>query len=219
MKLNEWKQAVKNSKGVDYDKNYGKQCVDLVNDFANRVLGIKDCFYGLTYAYEIYTRYSSISKINTNFSRINVNAPGEYPKVGDVIVWGKEKNGYAGHTAVCIENGSTDGFKVFEQNYDGKGGIREYTYSGYKNVSGWLRPKNQSNIKEEVKKAAKYGNAYMLSAQNVYCDSLLMTKIGSVSKDEGVYLDGSGSGNDQIVYRCGNYYKTGYVKGGTVKKN
>ena len=70
MTLNEWKQAVKNSKGVDYDGLYGRQCVDLVNDFANRVLGIKDCFYGLTYAYEIYTKYPSLTKINSNFTGV-----------------------------------------------------------------------------------------------------------------------------------------------------
>ena len=217
MKLNEWVSTIKKYGGIDYDGVYGRQCVDLVNHYANKVLGISGCFYGLNYAYEIYTKYPRLPKLYKNFKRIDVNARGEYPQRGDVIVWSKAKNGYAGHTAVCIENGSTDGFKVFEQNYDGKGGIREYTYIGYKYVSGWLRPKNQSNL-QEVKKVSRYGNAYMLSAQNVYCDSLLMTKIGSVSKGEGVYLDGSGSGNDQIVYKCGNYYKTGYVRGGTVKK-
>lgn len=213
MTLNEWKESVKNNKGVDYDGYYGKQCVDLVNDFANRVLGIKDCFYGLTYAYEIYTRYSSLSKINSNFSRIYVNEPGEYPKVGDVIVWGKEKNGYAGHTAVCISNGSTDGFTVFEQNHDGKGGIREYKYSGYKYVSGWLRPKNQSNLKEVTK---PYGNAKMKSSQTVYADSDLEMKVGSVSKNERVYYEGEGENHPIIVYKTAKGYKCGFVASNSV---
>ena len=216
MTLNEWKQAVKNSKGVDYDGLYGRQCVDLVNDFANRVLGIKDCFYGLTYAYEIYTKYPSLTKINSNFSRIYVNEPGEYPKIGDVIVWGKEKNGYAGHTAVCIKNVSTDGFKVFEQNYDGKGGIREYTYIGYKNVAGWLHPNNQSNLQEAAK---PYGNARMKSAQTVYADSDLELKVGTVSKNERVKQLDTGENRPLIVYKTKKGYKCGFVPIGSVIKD
>lgn len=216
MTLNEWKQAVKNSKGIDYDSLYGRQCVDLVNDFANRVLGIKDCFYGLTYAYEIYTKYPSLTKINSNFSRIYVNEPGEYPKVGDVIVWGKAKNGYAGHTAVCIGNGSTDGFKVFEQNYDGKGGIREYTYIGYKNVAGWLHPNNQSNLKPAAK---PYGNARMKSAQTVYADSDLELKVGTVSKNERVKQLDTGENRPLIVYKTKKGYKCGFVPIGSVIKD
>ena len=70
-----------------------------------------------------------------------------------------------------------------------------------------------------MKKVSRYGNATMKSAQSVYSDSLLKNKIGSVGNGEGVYFEGSGSGNDIIVYQCGNYYKAGFVKGGTVKKN
>ena len=66
---------------------------------------------------------------------------------------------------------------------------------------------------------SKYGNATMKSAQSVYSDSLLKNKIGSVGNGEGVYFEGSGSGNDIVIYQCGNYYKAGFVKGGTVKKN
>lgn len=217
MKFSDWKAAVIKSKGIDYDGVYGKQCVDLVNHYADKVLGISGCFYGLTYAYEIYTKYNQLSKLNKNFKRIDVNARGEYPKLGDVIVWSKAKNGYAGHTAVAL-SGDNTGFTVLEQNYDGKGGLRTHKYP-YTYVSGWLHPYNQNNLKEEVKKVSKYGNATMKSAQSVYSDSLLKDKIGSVNSGEGVYFEGSGSGNDIIVYQCGSYYKAGFVKGGTVKKN
>lgn len=216
MKFSEWKSFIIKNKGIDYDGVYGRQCVDLVNHYADKVLGISGCFYGLSYAYEIYTKYGQLSKLNKNFKRIDVNARGEYPELGDVIVWSKAKNGYAGHTAVCL-NGDRTGFTVLEQNYDGKGGIRTYKYS-YRLVKGWLRPNNQTNIKEVKKTVAKYGNADMLSAQNVFSDSLLKNKIGSVSKGEGVYFEGKGSGNDIIVYQCGSYYKAGFVKGGTVKR-
>ena len=127
MKLNEWVSTIKKYGGIDYDGVYGRQCVDLVNHYANKVLGISGCFYGLNYAYEIYTKYPNLPKLYKNFKRIDVNARGEYPQRGDVIVWSKAKNGYAGHTAVCL-SGDKNGFTVFEQNYNGRGGIREYRY-------------------------------------------------------------------------------------------
>ena len=214
MKFSEWINFVKKNGGIDYDGSYGRQCVDLVQHYAEKVLGISGAFYGLNYAYEIYTKYSKLEKINKNFKLIDAEAPGEYPKKGDVIVWSKKKNGYAGHTAVCLSGDST-GFTVFEQNYDGKGGIREHKYT-YSLVNGWLRPNNQTNLKEAVK---QYGNAKMKSDQKVYADSNLDIEVGFVNKYERVYFEGSGSGNDIIVYQCGSYYKAGFVKGGTVKKN
>lgn len=214
MKFSEWLSFVKKNSGIDYDGSYGRQCVDLVQHYAEKVLGVSGAFYGLNYAYEIYTKYSKLEKINKNFKLIDAEAPGEYPKKGDVIVWSKKKNGHAGHTAVCL-SGDKDGFTVFEQNHDGKGSIREHHYS-YSLVNGWLRPNNQTNLKEIVR---QYGNAKMKSAQTVYADSELQIEIGSVGNGEGVYFEGSGSGNDIIVYQCGSYYKAGFVKGGTVKKN
>lgn len=213
MKFNEWVQWVKNNGGIDYDGAYGRQCVDLAQHYADKVLGISGAFFNLNYAYEIYTNYSKLPKIKNNFKLIDATVHGEYPKRGDVVVWSKKKNGYAGHVAICL-SGDETGFTVFEQNYDGKGSIREHKYS-YSLVNGWLRPYNQANLVEPV---GSYGNAYMLSDQAVYSDSSLTDRIGSVNKNEGVYLEGTGNGNSIIVYQCGENYKTGFVKGGTVKK-
>jgi hypothetical protein len=66
---------------------------------------------------------------------------------------------------------------------------------------------------------SKYGNAYMKSAQTVYCDSDLTTKIGSVSSGERVYYLGTGEGNVIITYRTAKGYKAGFVKANTVKKD
>lgn len=212
MKFSEWLSFVKKNGGIDYDGSYGRQCVDLVQHYAEKVLGVSGAFYGLNYAYEIYTKYSKLEKINKNFKLIDAEAPGEYPKKGDVIVWSKKKNGYAGHTAVCL-SGDKDGFTVFEQNHDGKGSIREHRYS-YSLVNGWLRPNNQTNLKEVTN---VYGNAKMKSAQTVYADSDLEMKVGSVDKNERVYYEGVGEGNSIIVYRTAKGYKCGFVKGNSVE--
>ncbi len=209
MKINEWMNFVKKNNGIDYDGAYGRQCVDLVQHYADRVLGIAGAFYGLDYAYEIYTNYSQLPKIKDNFKLIDATVPGEYPKRGDVVVWSKKINGYAGHTAVCL-NGDNMGFTVFEQNYDGKGSIREHKYS-YSLVNGWLRPYNQTNL---TVVNDSYGNAEMKSAQTVYAESTLQTKIGSVDKNERVYYAGTGDGRPIIIYRFdnNNHYKSGFVK-------
>lgn len=212
MRFSEWLSFVKKNGGIDYDGSYGRQCVDLVQHYAEKVLGVSGAFYGLNYAYEIYTKYSKLEKINKNFKLIDAEAPGEYPKKGDVIVWSKKKNGYAGHTAVCL-SGDKDGFTVFEQNHDGNGSIREHRYT-YSLVNGWLRPNNQTNLKEV---SNVYGNAKMKSAQTVYADSDLEMKVGSVDKNERVYYEGVGEGNSIIVYRTAKGYKCGFVKGNSVE--
>lgn len=212
MKFSEWLSFVKKNGGIDYDGSYGRQCVDLVQHYAEKVLGVSGAFYGLNCAYEIYTKYSKLEKINKNFKLIDAEAPGEYPKKGDVIVWSKKKNGYAGHTAVCL-SGDKDGFTVFEQNHDGNGSIREHRYT-YSLVNGWLRPNNQTNLKEVTN---VYGNAKMKSAQTVYADSDLEMKVGSVDKNERVYYEGVGEGNSIIVYRTAKGYKCGFVKGNSVE--
>lgn len=147
MTLDEFLKKYKN--GVDYDGAYGKQCVDYVNEYAKDVLGIKNAFVGPYYAYQCYTEYNNYPNIKNNFNRV-ANGKTNHPTKGDVIVWAKERNGYAGHIAVVL--GATEHtIKVAEQNYDGKGSVREYTYPNYNNVLGWLVPKNKKINEPKVK--------------------------------------------------------------------
>lgn len=147
MTLDEFVKKYKN--GVDYDGAYGKQCVDYVNEYAKDVLGIKNAFVGPRFAYQCYTDYADYPNIRNNFNRVP-NAKTNFPNKGDVIVWSKERNGYAGHIAVVL--GATEHtIKVAEQNYDGKGSVREYTYPNYNNVLGWLVPKNKKVNQPKIK--------------------------------------------------------------------
>ena len=129
--------------GVDYDGAYGKQCVDYVNEYAKAVLGIPDAFYaqGIQYAYQVYTNYENLPRVKPHFTRV-ANGKTNYPAKGDVVIWGKARNGYAGHIAVVL--GATEHtLTVAEQNYDGKGSVRTYTYPNYNFVLGWLTPKHK----------------------------------------------------------------------------
>ena len=137
--------------GVDYDGAYGKQCVDYVNEYAKVVLDIPDAFYaqGIQYAYQVYTNYENLPRVKPHFTRV-ANAKSNYPSKGDVVIWSKERNGKAGHIAVVL--GATEHtLTVAEQNYDGKGSVREYTYPNYNNVLGWLVPKNKKVNEPKVK--------------------------------------------------------------------
>lgn len=220
MTQNKWLSWVISIGGIDYDRTYGKQCVDLVNNWALNVLGIKDCFYGLRYAYEIYTKFEQLPKLYQNFSKISVSKPGEYPKMGDVIVWkkGETKKRY-GHVALVLY-ADLEGFTVIEQNHDDKGTLRRHSYSNSEllEIAGWLRPFNQKNING-------YGNAYMLENQPVYSSSKLHenrlneSAIDTIYKGERVYHEGLGDGNAIIVYQKNGHYMTGFVKGKAVKKD
>lgn len=177
MTLSEFVEKYKN--GVDYDGMYGKQCVDYVNAYARDVLGIKNAFYGqgIQYAYQVYTNYHSLPYVKEHFIRI-ANEKTNYPTKGDVIVWAKERNDYAGHIAVVL--GATEHtIKVAEQNYDGKGSVRVYTYQNYNHVLGWLRArsekKNRPSVQEgqtlkTTKRAVLYNDYSAQSGARRICD-------------------------------------------------
>lgn len=219
MNFNEWVKA-RLGKKVDYDRMYGVQCVDLVNDFADSILGVKGCFYGVRYAKEIWTKRSSLSKIKSNFDFITPTYKNGELKPGDI---GIRTSGTAGHIFVIAEPTANGKIRYYDQNATNNGDAMSLRTKAYNKsiITGVLRPKNQSKFPKENKSmSGKYGNADMLSNQNVYADSTLEMRIGSVSKGEGVYYEGNGDGNCIIIYRFDNnkHYKAGFVKGGSVKK-
>lgn len=195
-------------RGIDWDGVYGVQCVDLVNHYVKNVLNINPVMIGN--AIEFYNKRKSSPFLYNNFSWIS-NTPEFIPNKGDIGVF-KTKSGF-GHVCVCTGEGTTSCFYSYDQNYPAsKHEPMTKIKHSYSNFLGVLRPKEQSIL-------VPYGDSTMLSAQNVYCDSLLKNKIGSVSKGEGVFHKGIGSGNICIIYKCEGFYKTGWVKAGTVKKN
>ena len=201
MTFQSWVNQVK--KGVDYDGRYGKQCVDLSNDFVHEVLGIRGAFYGVQYAYQMYTQFGNFSKMYKNFDKIDVNKRGDYPRKGDVIVWSKAKNGYAGHTAVAL-CGDSLGFVCIEQNYDGNGGVRIHKYN-YAQVLGWLRPKNQNKLKDE------YNSVIILNC-DVWADNNSKLKIGTLYQGDFVKVYERGQVNTALKYPVIGGYKVGIVK-------
>lgn len=122
------------NKSNDYDGVYGAQCFDLFQFYNRDVVGAP--FVTGAGAKDIWTTYPK-----DFYERID-NTPTAYPKKGDVIIWGSAYGPY-GHVAIASEDGNpqTDSFTVLSQN-DPAGVPSIYkTYSDWKGVLGWLRPK------------------------------------------------------------------------------
>lgn len=141
MTFDEYFKSV-NGKGVDFDGNYGVQCFDLVNDYADKVLGCKP-FVGL-YAWQIYTDFAA-QPSSERYTRI-ANTPDFVPIKGDIVVWAQSLNGKAGHCAVATGEGDTKYFTSYEQNWTGKNDPCTIVKHDYSHVLGVLRPKDRSNI-------------------------------------------------------------------------
>lgn len=140
-----------NGKGIDYDGNYGVQCFDLVNDYAEKVLGCKP-FIGM-YAWEIYENFAA-QPSSARFTRI-ANTPDFVPIKGDIVVWSKSLNGKAGHCAVATGEGDTTWFTSYEQNWTGRNDPCTIVKHDYAHVLGVLRPKDRSNIDPPAKAKVK----------------------------------------------------------------
>lgn len=140
-----------NGKGIDYDGNYGVQCFDIVNDYAEKVLGCKP-FIGM-YAWEIYENFAA-QPSSARFTRI-ANTPDFVPLKGDIVVWGKSLNGKAGHCAVATGTGDTKTFSSYEQNWTGRNDPCTIVKHDYAHVLGVLRPKDRSNIDPPAKAKVK----------------------------------------------------------------
>ncbi len=217
LKFSEWVNTYI-GKRTDYDGAYGVQCVDLIDCYIDKCLGLTKGFWGNAKYWWINRNKSTWLK--NNFDFVTPKYKNGELKAGDI---GIRTSGTYGHIFIVKESTANGKIKYYDQNATGSGDamtLREKPYtSDY--VNGILRPKNRNNIDtdKKVSKVAKYGNAAMASAQTVYADSDLTQKVGSVSKNERVLQLGTGEGNPIISYKTDSGYKTGFVRKGSVKKD
>ncbi len=120
---------------IDYDKSYGNQCVDLINQYCQEVLGIQNPIGELPgdTAYDIYQNYQG-----QLFDKI-ANTPTGVPSAGDIPFW-DTSIGSAGHVDLFI-SGDQNSFNGFDQNWPVGSPCHVQTHS-YGGVVGWLHPKN-----------------------------------------------------------------------------
>lgn len=137
-------------KGIDVDKAYGDQCVDVVLDYGEA------CFPGVGWQ----TLFPPVPNAKQLFADANPayfqaiannhNDPNQLPEIGDVMVfdatpqagYSNQLNNPAGHTGVCAGAGP-DGYNLVMQDGSNPNGTTFIKYSPwkYRPCIGWLRPK------------------------------------------------------------------------------
>jgi surface antigen len=120
-------------KGIDWDKKYGNQCVDVYRQYCHE-LGFKQS-PPVVGAKDIWDTY-----LKSDWDRVT-NTPDGVPLQGDVIIWG-DKVGKYGHVGIC-DSANKSSFISIDQNWpdDGGTGVLKQVKHTYTGVLGWLRSK------------------------------------------------------------------------------
>lgn len=150
MTLNEFLKKYRVGKSYGYNGTYVGECVSLVKCYIKEVLGVTPKSIGN--AKDYWSKRGS-SYIKGMFTPI-ANTPSFIPQRGDVFV---RSSGTYGHIGIVLE-ATADYFYTVEQNYNGCRVVKNIKHTDWKNIN-FLRPKNQSNIKEQF----AVGNTYTLT--------------------------------------------------------
>ena len=161
-------------KRTDFDGVYGVQCVDLIDCYIEKCLGLKKGFWGN--AKNWWTDRNNSSWLKKNFDFVTPKYKNGEMKKGDI---GIRTSGTYGHIFVVAGPASGGKFKYYDQNATGSGDkmtLREKAFtSSY--INGILRPKNQSNLKSETLPSYTVGKTYTITGvRGVYADKYAKTR-------------------------------------------
>lgn len=194
MKFNEWVTYRLENGPVDMDGAYGNQCIDLLIEYCQKVLGLTNGVIGADCAKNlIYNDY-----LMQNVERID-NYLEFVPQKGDIAVW---LGGQYGHVAICLGEANIDAFLTLDQNWKPQALTQEWHNYLYMAPLVFLRPKDQSNIKDEFQQ------------YNV----VVTTEVLNVRKGPGTEYDLKYFGEltpnaqEQVLNHCG-YRANGLVEG------
>lgn len=161
-------------KRTDYDGAYGVQCVDLIDCYIEKCLGLKKGFWGN--AKNWWTDRNSSSWIKKNFDFVTPKYKNGELKKGDI---GIRTSGTYGHIFVVYGPAANGKFKYYDQNATGNGDkmtLREKAFSS-SYINGILRPKNQSNLKSATLPSYTVGKTYTITGvRGVYVDKYAKTR-------------------------------------------
>lgn len=136
-------------KCIDMDGVYGCQCVDLMHNYIEEVLGIPRSDHSIRgSAYDIYSDLGDSTILTSGSQTVRLDkisiTPTGVPKKGDIIFWTSNVGGGYGHVAIFI-SGDVNSFTSLDQNwlnsdlnYGSPAAV--VNHSSYTNVAGWLRP-------------------------------------------------------------------------------
>lgn len=138
LSLEDYRQAVMQVGGLDYDGAYGVQCCDLARGYCDYVLNIP----------QPSAPRNAIQWFSSDLAQwfeLIKNEPSTVPERGDLVIFAPNAaNGNCGHIGIVLEPNGTKDFIIFEQNWipfkpdDGR------TVSDWHAIVGFLRPKKNS---------------------------------------------------------------------------
>jgi N-acetylmuramoyl-L-alanine amidase len=128
-------------KHLDWDGQFGAQCVDEARFYFREVCGLEKQPAGVIGARDFYLNFDRDQVLKENFIRIP-NTPDLLPLPGDVVVWDKSPRNPYGHVAVFVR-GDVRAFDSFDQNLP-TGSPCHLVHHTYSNVLGFLRPRKEA---------------------------------------------------------------------------
>ena len=146
MTLKEFVEKYK-GKPVDFDGQYGAQCVDLVRQYFKEVWQLPKQPEAVIGAQDFFFKHES-RPVQSQFCNCTVYAQ-EPPPVGSVVIFKSSGNNQYGHIAICIEADESlvlvfeqDGIaneKALKEGREQKGAyIKTWNYE---RLAGWLTKK------------------------------------------------------------------------------
>lgn len=131
---------------IDFDKHYGIQCVDLINQYMTDVLGLKVTYFP-PFAKNFWNDRKKSKFLIKNFDFV---LPTQKIQRGDI---GVRNTGTAGHIFI-IDKKIGNKLYVYDQNNGGSGaGMTARVFDNTsKYITGILRPKNQKILTRSIQK-------------------------------------------------------------------
>lgn len=123
-----------NGRYLDWDGNYGAQCMDLAAQYVQEVWSHSGWDIARGFAYQVWTQFDSLPV--SKYAHRVPNTPTGVPPEGALMVWGTGI-GSAGHISVVRGGSNTNVFQSFDQNWNGHS-YCEPVLHNYNYVYGWI---------------------------------------------------------------------------------
>lgn len=141
-----------NGKGINFDGQFGNQCMDLANQFVQEVWGKNGWDIARGFAYQVWTQFDSLPV--SKYAHRVPNTPAGVPPEGALMIW-SQGIGSAGHISVVRAGSNTNVFQSFDQNWNGHS-YCEPVLHNYNYVYGWIvlneQPKQEEVMNTEAGK-------------------------------------------------------------------